>query len=221
MEKSDYTLLGHLIIKQFGLEDENVDLISKWMANYIAQKMKTAEKTVGKEKAEAEENCFNAILALWDRREAWCGKGNPYEDLEPIINTIKKLNPENRDYFYWNNDNKCVAMSSEVQQVLDIIKSIDKAARVCLEYLFKYALEMTVDEEMKEWIKAADKFSDEDAEDVSLLRRFMRKSSSDTVSLQEKIEKRIFILEEFQKKSAELLVLYKEKLERESGEIIN
>ena len=112
-------------------------------------------------------------------------------------------------------------MSSEVQQVLDIIKSIDKAARVCLEYLFKYALEMTVDEEMKEWIKAADKFSDEDAEDVSLLRRFMRKSSSDTVSLQEKIEKRIFILEEFQKKSAELLVLYKEKLERESGEIIN
>ena len=42
MEKSDYTLLGHLIVKQFGLEDENVDLISKWMANYIAQKIKTA-----------------------------------------------------------------------------------------------------------------------------------------------------------------------------------
>lgn len=214
MEKSDYTLLGHLIIKQFGMEDENVDLISKWMANYIAQKMKTAEKTVGKEKTEAEENCFNAILALWDRREAWCGRGNPYEDLEPIINTIKRLNPENRDYFYWNNDNKCAAMNSEVQQVLDIIKSVDKAARVCLEYLFKYALEIAVDEEMKEWIKAADKFSDEDAEDVSLLRRFMRKSGSDMTDLQEKVEKRILILEEFQDKSMELLELYREKIKK-------
>lgn len=38
MEKFDYELLGRLIIKQFGLEDENVDLISKWMANYIAKK---------------------------------------------------------------------------------------------------------------------------------------------------------------------------------------
>lgn len=33
MGKFDYALLGHLIIKQFSLEDENVDLISKWMAN--------------------------------------------------------------------------------------------------------------------------------------------------------------------------------------------
>ena len=105
-------------------------------------------------------------------------------------------------------------MSSEVQQVLDIIKSIDKAARVCLEYLFKYALEIAVDEEMKEWIKAANKFSDEDAEDVSLLRRFMRKSGSDMTDLQEKVEKRILILEEFQGKSLELLDLYREKIKK-------
>lgn len=69
MEKFDYALLGQLIIKQLDLENENVDLILKWMANYIAQKMKTAELAVGKEKEEAEENCFNAILALWDHRE--------------------------------------------------------------------------------------------------------------------------------------------------------
>lgn len=221
MEKFDYTLLGHLITKQFGLEDENVDLISKWMANYIANKMKTAEQAVGEEKTEAEEKCFKAILALWDRREVWCGNRNPYGDLQPIINTINRLNPENKDYFYWDNDNKYDDVSSEVQQVLDIIKSIDKASRVCLEYLFKYAMEITVNEDMKEWIKAANKFSDEDEEDVSLLRRYMRKSGSDTINLQEKLEKRILILEEFQRKSMELLELYKEKLRRENGESIN
>lgn len=214
MEKFDYELLGRLIIKQFGLEDENVDLISKWMANYIAQKMKTAEQAVGEEKTEAEEKCFEAILALWDRREVWCGNGNPYENLQPIISTINRLNPENKDYFYWHNDNEYDAVSSEVQQILDIIESIDKAARVCLEYLFKYALELTVDEGMREWIKAADKFSDEDAEDVSLLRRFMRKSDLSTVDLQEKMEKRILILEEFQGKSMEVLELYREELKK-------
>lgn len=211
MEKFDYALLGHLITKQFGLEDENVDLISKWMANYIAQKMKTAEQAVGEEKTEAEEKCFKAILALWDRREVWYGNRNPYGELQPIINTINRLNPENKDYFYWNNDNEYNAVSSEVQQVLNIIKSIDKAARVCLEYLFKYAMEITVDEDMKEWIKAANKLSAEDEEDVSLLRRFMRKSGSDTIDLQEKLEKRILILEEFQEKSKELLELYRKE----------
>ena len=222
MEKFDYALLGHLIIKQLGLEDENVDLISKWMANYIAQKMETAELAVGKEKEEAEENCFNAILALWDHREAWQGKGNPYEDLKPIINTISRLDPENRDYFYWNENNEYDAISPEVQQVLDIIKSIDKAARVCLESLFKYALEITVDEEMKEWIRAADKLSNENAADASLLRCLMRGSDSDMVdSLEkEKLNKRILILEEFQEKSMELLELYREELKKEDKETI-
>ncbi len=223
MKKFDYTLLGHLIIKQLDLEDENVDLISKWMANYIAQKMKAAESAAGMEKEEAEENCFKAILALWDHREAWQGKGNPYEDLEPIINTINRLNPENRDYFYWNENYEHDVANPEVQQVMDIIKSIDKAARVCLEFLFKYALEITVDEEMKEWIKATDKFSDENAADISLLRRLVKKSDSDEkVSLKkEKLKKRILILEEFQEKSMELLELYREELNKENERTTN
>lgn len=217
MEKFDYALLGHLIIKQLDPEDENADLISKWMANYIAQKMKAAELAVGMEKEEAEENCFKAILALWDHRGAWQGKGNPYEGLEPIINTINRLNPENRDYFYWNENYEHDVANPEVQQVLDIIKSIDKAARVCLESLFKYALEITVDEEMKEWIKAADKFSNENAADISLLRRLMKKSDSDEEVLlkNEKLKKRILILEEFQEKSMELLELYRKELKED------
>lgn len=214
MEKFDYAVLGDLIVKQLDLEDENVDLISKWMANYIAQKMKAAELAVGKEKEEAEENCFSAILALWDHREAWQGKGNPYEDLEPIINTLDRLNPENKGYFYWDENNEHDETSPEVQQVLDIIKSIDKAARACLESLFKYALEITVDEEMREWIKAADKFSDENAADISLLRRLMRKADSDEKVLEEKeiLKKRILILEEFHEKSMELLEVYRKEL---------
>lgn len=137
--------------------------------------------------------------------------------MQPIIN---RLNPVNKDYFYWNNDNGYDAVSLEVQQVLNIIKSIDKAARVCLEYLFKYAMEITVDEDMKKWIKAANKLSAEDEEDVSLLRRFMGKSGSDTIDLQEKLEKRILILEEFQEKSKELLELYRKEF-NENEKIIS
>ncbi len=85
-----------------------------------------------------------------------------------------------------------------------------------------YALEITVDEEMKEWIRAADKFSDEDAADVSLLRRLMRESDSDmAVSLEkEKLIKRILILEEFQEKSMELLESYRKELKKEDKETI-
>lgn len=95
--------------------------------------------------------------------------------------------------------------------IRELLREIQDIKLYVEDYLFKYAMEITVDEDMKEWIKAANKLSAEDEEDVSLLRRYMRKSGSDTIDLQEKLEKRILILEEFQEKSKELLELYRKE----------
>ncbi|MBO5055397.1 MAG: hypothetical protein J6C64_03450 [Lachnospiraceae bacterium] len=219
MEKFDYAVLGQLIIKQLGFEDENADLTSKWMANYVAQKMKEAESVIGKQKDEAEKECYRAIIELWKYRKAWLEDGNPYKDLKPVMDTIKKLEPENQRYFYWNNNKEPDNIKPEVQQILDIIKCVDKSARVCLEYLIKCALEATVDEEMQKWIKAADNFSNENAEDVFLLRRFiMHDQLNDDASLKKgKLKERIQILEEFQDKSRELMRLYQKELEEEDN----
>lgn len=48
----------------------------------------------------------------------------------------------------------------------------------------------------------------------------MGKSGSDTIDLQEKLEKRILILEEFQEKSKELLELYRKEF-NENEKIIS
>lgn len=217
MERFDYTMLGKLIIEQLGFEDENADLTSKWMANYIAQKMKEAEAATGKKKKETEEDCFKAILELWKRREDWLGNGNPYKNLIPIMDTINKLNPENQTYFYWCNNNEPDVVEPEVQQILDIIKSVDETARVCLEYLFKQVLETTIDETMKKWIKAAAEFTDVESTDIFLIRRFAEHIDSDKeYSIEkEKLKKRICILKEFQEKSEELLKLYERELIKE------
>lgn len=93
--------LGKLLVKELGIEN-SVDTLSRWMAHYVADKIVFIENlTDGKEKDNAQKECFEIILRLWKNRwELPAGK-RPLEDFEPILKVLEKINPEKEDLFFY------------------------------------------------------------------------------------------------------------------------
>ncbi len=91
--------LGKLFVQELKL-DPGVDTFSKWMAHYIAEKMKVAEQALSDEdKKEAEKECFETILALWKHRWSLPSRKRPSEEFEPILKTLERLNPDAKEIF--------------------------------------------------------------------------------------------------------------------------
>ena len=59
--------LGKALVEELGLEP-GVDTLARWMAHYIAEKITLAKNAHGDEKIKAEQQCFDAILKLWQHR---------------------------------------------------------------------------------------------------------------------------------------------------------
>ena len=94
--------LGKLFIQELKL-DPGVDTFSKWMAHYIAEKMKMAEQALSDEdKKEAEKESFETILALWKHRWLLPSRKRPLEEFEPILKTLERLNPEKQEPFFYH-----------------------------------------------------------------------------------------------------------------------
>ena len=72
--------LGKLLVKELGLETSN-DTLSRWMAHYIAEKIAKSESLpLGKEKDDAEKDCLETILKVWERRWLLPSGKRPLED---------------------------------------------------------------------------------------------------------------------------------------------
>lgn len=131
--------LGKALVKELNL-DPRVDTLARWMAHYIAEQIERAENSTGAEKKEAEERCFETILKLWNHRSSFPKGSRPFENFEPIIRTLARLDPENEHHFFFENrKEKKDGVPEEVQKWLDIADGIDEAARVWLKYVFEQA----------------------------------------------------------------------------------
>jgi hypothetical protein len=72
--------LGKLLVKELGIQ-KSVDTLSRWMAHYVAEKIKYSEELPeGAKKKAAEKECFALILDLWKHR--W----NYKSDRQPLKN---------------------------------------------------------------------------------------------------------------------------------------
>lgn len=154
--------LGKALVKELNL-DPGVDTLARWMAHYIAEQLEIAEKATGFEKREAEERCFNTILKLWSHRSALPGESRPFVNFEPILQTLKRLDPENDShYFFEDRADISESVPDELKKWLDLAKGIDEAARVWLKYVFKQAALAATDESTIEWLENANAFQEED-----------------------------------------------------------
>lgn len=161
--------LGKSLVNELGLE-QSTDTLGRWMAHYIAERITRAENTTGHDKSQAEHDCFEAILKLWQKRSSLPDGRRPLESFEPILCTLVRLDPDNEDSYFWNNsfDRKKTAQDEltvipvSVRQWLDVAFEIDQVARVWLEAVLKQATLCAADEKTIVWLKHSVDLKDKD-----------------------------------------------------------
>ncbi|WP_185602366.1 hypothetical protein [Paenibacillus sp. 598K] len=154
--------LGKALVKELNL-DPGVDTTARWMAHYIAEQIERVENSTGAEKKEAEVRCFETILKLWNHKSSFPRDSRPFENFEPILRTLARLDPENdRHFFFENRKEKKDGVPEEVQKWLDVADGIDEAARVWLKYVFEQAALAATDDSTIEWLENSAALQDDD-----------------------------------------------------------
>ena len=159
LKQQDHIInLGNLLVKQLGLEDE-VDTLSRWMAHYLAEKITLAEKLPqGEEKNNAQKECFETILKLWENRWELPPGKRPLEDYEPILTVLEKINPEKKEPFYYNKTRPISGLnenSNEINKYVEAIEQIDKTARIWIDFLLQQATSKATNERTKSILENA------------------------------------------------------------------
>jgi len=144
--------LGKVLVEELGL-DPRVDTFARWMAHYIAEQMTIAENATGDEKIEAEQHCFEAILKLWQHRSTLPDGRRPFENFEPIFRVLERLDPENKQPYYFNEPAETSKIEESAQKWLDVALGIDQVVRIWLDYVFKQAALCATDENTIEWLR--------------------------------------------------------------------
>ncbi|WP_423147896.1 hypothetical protein [Rubrolithibacter danxiaensis] len=220
--------LGKLFVQELKL-DPGSDTFSKWMAHYIAEKMKMAEHAMSDEdKKEAEKECFETILALWKHRWLLPSRKRPLEEFEPILKTLERLNPEEQEpYFYHSLDHELSELEKsnpdlkEITSYTNMALQIDKAARIWIEFILNQAALKAKNEKTESFLENSTNIHDND--DARIVRIILdidpaiglENYNDDAFQkkyLAEKLKKRIEELERFSKLNKVLLEKYKKDL---------
>lgn len=127
------------------------------MAHYIAELITESKNTNVKNKRLIQKKCFDTILALWQHHNVMPDGNRPFEDLEPIVRTIERLNPDKNTIHYSHSARSSIISdeeSDETNILLKKIEDIDYSARVMIADYLAQASCNAVDKS-KEWIRLA------------------------------------------------------------------
>jgi len=167
------------------------DTLSRWMAHYIAQLITQAETSNGRKKSTAEKECFETILNLWEYKSSFPDGKKPFERFEVIFKTLESLSPENRNMFFYENQQEDEIDDDLVKKLIRAIQVIDEAARVWIEDILKGAIELADDEKTKKWLKLA--IPTRKRDEVNII--FKALGSDDNDDLKSRVRNKIQYLE--------------------------
>ena len=89
----DVLELGKVIVKDLGL-DPGVDTLGRWMAHHLAELMADAEQSTDPEQRRTKEKeAAEAIIKLWQHRHSYDNRINPFQELKPILQVLRSLDP--------------------------------------------------------------------------------------------------------------------------------
>jgi hypothetical protein len=208
--------LGKTIVKELEL-DPGVDTLAKWMAHYVAEKIELAEKLTGKGKSEAEKECYEIILKLWEHRWA-IPRGKPFlKDFEPLFETLEKLNPNREESFFipqeiqfdFNEGND----KENTKSLFYTAISVDRIARALIFNLLTAAISnLELSGNRGEIIRNAIELID--CPDTKSIRFISLKKDDESKKPINELQKRINDLEEFSSIRDSLLDSYKKELSK-------
>ncbi|MBS1595813.1 MAG: hypothetical protein JST90_15985 [Bacteroidetes bacterium] len=221
--------LGKMLVKELGLEP-GVDTLSKWMAHYVAGKMTDVEQLAhGDGKEQAEKDCFEAILKLWDHRWSFPRQRQPFGNFAPILETLHKLNPESQLPHYFNSDDRDLmdkvlegVKETEVEKYSRLCVQIDKTARIWIDFVLHLAALKAKNANTDDYIRNSADLSPND--DVQVILKTVGSDSKNSFEIYNGpdimkghkvnvLKRRLSELEQFSKLNELLTAHYKRELE--------
>lgn len=190
--------LGKALVQELELEP-SVDTLGRWMAHYIAEQMLIAEKALGDEKTKAQQRCFDTILTVWNHRSTLPRGHRPFENFEPIFQTLHKLNPDNPQPFYWHQEidsSELESQTNEVKKWLELALRIDNATKILVEFSLTQAAQNATDEKTISWLKNAANLNHDD---ISIITHFYQAEDNNQENIEQikRIKSKIEKLNDF------------------------
>jgi hypothetical protein len=166
--------LGKQLVAQLSVHD-HTDTFSRWVAHYIAEQIVAVEKSTGQERAAAETRCFEAILALWSHRSKLPDGLRPLEGFESILRALARLDPDEPRsmYYHFQRTPEMTGESSELVKLVDFVISLDRVARILIDFALNAATAKALRPETKSILENA--FTSEMAGDLHSIRELVRR----------------------------------------------
>jgi|GEM_PF-3265369 len=187
--------LGKLIVAQLNL-DQDKDMLSQWMAHYLAEKISVVTSvTTAHEKEAVSKECFALILQLWEHRWHYPNGKQPLRKFDHILHVLEQLD-EDRPFYAsyfdhnWENSQQGQAGNWDEGQILaDQIKQVDKGAKACISFLTREAARLANTEDASQILGAAKNIME--SMDVEVLLQLVDSLQADDESEQRQAYKKI------------------------------
>ena len=180
--RSDSVLaLGKKIVDELDA-DQPVDTLSRWMAQYIAEKIEDAKNATDGARDQKMSECSDAILKLWAHRSELPNGKRPFEDFEPIFRVIESLDPDDTTPYYFRQIRSEVKRNDEDESTtrwLDMASELDDAARALIRYCLVMAARDAVDKS-RDWVTLAEAIAEKENNiDINIVNLIMNSEISD------------------------------------------
>ncbi|GAA3922687.1 hypothetical protein GO495_02190 [Chitinophaga oryziterrae] len=167
LEQQQILTLGKLIVKQLDADDDN-DMLSRWMAHYLAEKMTLLESVTTVEHREAlRKECFELILNLWEQRWHYPEGKQPLRNFDHILAVLERLEPDASQPFYsiyfdvdWVSKKLQEPEEDEGQKYANAITAVDKGPKACIKQLSHRAAQLVDDEHTRQFLNASETIPD-------------------------------------------------------------
>jgi hypothetical protein len=162
--------LGKQLVAELDPDDSR-DTLGQWMAHALAEKLVTAKSAPPKRRSVLEAEVAELILRLWAHRADLPSGKRPFEDLEELTRTLRRLNPEDGAFRYFNpapfrgEPNSRTPADEWLQRAIEI----DRAAIGAISYCLSAADELTPGKR-ETWTDVAEAAGFEDILEVRIVR---------------------------------------------------
>jgi hypothetical protein len=169
--------LGRQLVAQLSVHD-HTDTLSRWVAHYVAEQIAAIEISTGQEKVAAEKQCFEAILALWAHRNKLPDGLRPFEGFEPVLRALARLDPEEPRsmYYQFQRSPDIKGEPSELSQLVEFVISLDRVARILIEFALNLATTKAMQPETKTILENA--FPPPLAADLHSIKELLRRQEA-------------------------------------------
>ncbi len=192
------------------------------MAHYVAELIDGAEKASRDERPAKMQACCDAILKLWKHRYWWPSGKRPFEHLEPLMELLAKLDPEDGPPRYYSVARGADSEENgDAKRWLSFVESVDDSAKMLIRFGLVQAVQAGLPKS-SEWARLAEAAGEKEEVEFVVTRMLSNEKrilddSNLSVAEKKRVEARAERLERFAKMATALASELRRENQRDEG----